>query len=270
MLFDRSLVLDPSETVEIQVRGDRQAAVVIDGHSRCQLSTGAIVRCEPSAEHGRLRALPRPPLPPDAQGQVRPDRPLTGASMLIELHIENLGVIERARPPPRRGADRAHRRDGRRQDDAVEAIELLVGGRADADDRAHGRRRGTCRGPLPRRRRRRARAVTRDLPQTGVRGRTSTAARRPSATLAELGRRCWSTCTASTLTRACWRRHPARRARRVRGDRPRPAARRAGPGHRDRRRAGGAGRRREGPCQRDRPAAIPGQRTRRGGHRRRR
>ena len=49
MLFDRSLVLDPSETVEIQVRGDRQAAVVIDGHSRCQLSTGAIVRCEPSA-----------------------------------------------------------------------------------------------------------------------------------------------------------------------------------------------------------------------------
>ena len=49
MLFDRSLVLDPSETVEIQVGGDRQAAVVIDGHNRCQLSTGAIVRCEPSA-----------------------------------------------------------------------------------------------------------------------------------------------------------------------------------------------------------------------------
>ena len=49
MLFDRALVLDPSETVEIQVRGDRQAAVVIDGHQRCHLSTGAIVRCEPSA-----------------------------------------------------------------------------------------------------------------------------------------------------------------------------------------------------------------------------
>jgi NAD+ kinase len=48
MLFDRSLVLDPSETVEIQVRGDRQAAVVIDGHSMCQLTTGAIVRCAPS------------------------------------------------------------------------------------------------------------------------------------------------------------------------------------------------------------------------------
>jgi NAD+ kinase len=49
MLFDRGLVLDPSETVEIQVRGDRLAAVVIDGQSRCELSTGAIVRCAPSA-----------------------------------------------------------------------------------------------------------------------------------------------------------------------------------------------------------------------------
>jgi NAD+ kinase len=49
-LFDRSLVLDPSETVEIQVRGDRDAAVVIDGHGRCHLTTGAIVRCEPSSK----------------------------------------------------------------------------------------------------------------------------------------------------------------------------------------------------------------------------
>lgn len=49
MLFDRSLVLDPTETVEIQVGGDRQASVVIDGNTRCELTTGAIVRCEPSA-----------------------------------------------------------------------------------------------------------------------------------------------------------------------------------------------------------------------------
>jgi NAD+ kinase len=49
MLFDRSLLLDPSETVEIQVGGDRQASVVIDGSTRCQLTTGAVVRCEPSA-----------------------------------------------------------------------------------------------------------------------------------------------------------------------------------------------------------------------------
>jgi len=42
-------VLDPSETVEIQVRGDRQASVVIDGRQVCNLSTGARVRCGPSA-----------------------------------------------------------------------------------------------------------------------------------------------------------------------------------------------------------------------------
>ena len=49
MLFDRSLVLDPSETVEIQVRGDRLASVVVDGQQLCHLGTGAIVRCQPSA-----------------------------------------------------------------------------------------------------------------------------------------------------------------------------------------------------------------------------
>ena len=49
MLFDRSLLLDPSETVEIQVGGDRQASVVIDGSTRCELTNGAIVRCEPSS-----------------------------------------------------------------------------------------------------------------------------------------------------------------------------------------------------------------------------
>jgi hypothetical protein len=69
MLFDRSLLLDPSETVEIQVRGDRQAAVVIDGHSRCQLSTGAIVRCEPSASTADFVRF-RPPLPPGAVAKL--------------------------------------------------------------------------------------------------------------------------------------------------------------------------------------------------------
>lgn len=48
-LFDRSLVLDPSETVEIDVLGDRQASVVIDGRQVCNLTTGATVRCAPSS-----------------------------------------------------------------------------------------------------------------------------------------------------------------------------------------------------------------------------
>lgn len=50
MLFDRSLVLDPSETVEIEVLPGRAAAVVVDGRQACSLDAGARVRCAPSGE----------------------------------------------------------------------------------------------------------------------------------------------------------------------------------------------------------------------------
>jgi NAD+ kinase len=49
MLFDRSLVLDPSEIVEVTVRGERLASVVVDGQPLCELAAGATVRCRPSA-----------------------------------------------------------------------------------------------------------------------------------------------------------------------------------------------------------------------------
>lgn len=54
MLFDRSLVLDPSETVEIEVVGDRDASIAIDGRPVCELRPGAIVRCSPSAATARF------------------------------------------------------------------------------------------------------------------------------------------------------------------------------------------------------------------------
>jgi NAD+ kinase len=54
MLFDRSLVLDPSETVEIDVLGDREAAVAIDGRSVCNLEPGSTVRCTPSESTARF------------------------------------------------------------------------------------------------------------------------------------------------------------------------------------------------------------------------
>jgi NAD+ kinase len=50
MLFDRSLVLDPTETVDIEVLGGREASVAVDGRSVCSLGAGAAVRCVPSAE----------------------------------------------------------------------------------------------------------------------------------------------------------------------------------------------------------------------------
>jgi NAD+ kinase len=49
MLFDRTLVLDPSEEVVIEVIGERSAAVVVDGRPVSELGAGALVRCTPSS-----------------------------------------------------------------------------------------------------------------------------------------------------------------------------------------------------------------------------
>ncbi|MGI9645777.1 MAG: NAD(+)/NADH kinase [Ilumatobacteraceae bacterium] len=48
MLFDRTLVLDPTEVVEIEVSGHRPAEVVVDGQSVASLDDGGVVRCVPS------------------------------------------------------------------------------------------------------------------------------------------------------------------------------------------------------------------------------
>lgn len=49
MLFDRSLVLNPDEVVEIEVAGHRRADVAVDGQPRSVLEPGDVVRCSPSA-----------------------------------------------------------------------------------------------------------------------------------------------------------------------------------------------------------------------------
>ena len=49
MLFDRSLVLDPTETIEIDVAGHRDARLAVDGRSVATLHDGDTVRCVPSA-----------------------------------------------------------------------------------------------------------------------------------------------------------------------------------------------------------------------------
>jgi NAD+ kinase len=53
-LFDRSLVLDPNETVEIEVLPGREASVAIDGRPVCELAAAARVRCVPAAETARF------------------------------------------------------------------------------------------------------------------------------------------------------------------------------------------------------------------------
>jgi NAD+ kinase len=54
MLFDRTLVLDPSEVVEIEVAGHRAAEVAIDGRPVLRLVPRDCVRCRPAAETARF------------------------------------------------------------------------------------------------------------------------------------------------------------------------------------------------------------------------
>jgi NAD+ kinase len=50
MLFDRSLVLDPSETVELEVLAHQEAELAIDGIRVAVLGSGDLVTCRPAAE----------------------------------------------------------------------------------------------------------------------------------------------------------------------------------------------------------------------------
>lgn len=54
MLFDRSLVLDPSEVVEIEVTGHRRAELALDGQPVASLGDGDVVCCAPSEATARF------------------------------------------------------------------------------------------------------------------------------------------------------------------------------------------------------------------------
>jgi len=49
MLFDRTLVLDPSEVIEIEVTGHRRAELTLDGLAVASLDDGDVVACTPSS-----------------------------------------------------------------------------------------------------------------------------------------------------------------------------------------------------------------------------
>ena len=57
MLFDRTLVLEPSETVEIEVAGFRPAELAVDGQRVATLAEGDVVTCCPAAETARFVRL---------------------------------------------------------------------------------------------------------------------------------------------------------------------------------------------------------------------
>ena len=108
MQFDRSLVLDPSEWVALDVLEPRSAVLVIDGFNLASLKPGCRVTCP-----GRRPACPpghvlRSGLPRHPPGQVPPGRPVarTGA----DRHAVGASGAE-----PR--GDRRRHRDPRTGDD---------------------------------------------------------------------------------------------------------------------------------------------------------
>ena len=54
MLFDRSLVLDPDEPIEIEVTGYRKVEVSVDGQRVLTLAEGDTLTCVPAVETARF------------------------------------------------------------------------------------------------------------------------------------------------------------------------------------------------------------------------
>src|SRR4029453_2522104 len=85
---------------------------------------------------GPVRHLRAPRLPPHPEDQVRVERPMTGrggggGAVLIELAVRDLGVIAELRLVLGRGMTAVTGETGAGKTMVVDAIELLVGGRAD-------------------------------------------------------------------------------------------------------------------------------------------
>lgn len=57
MLFDRALVLDPDEVIEIEVTGHRSADLNVDGQRAATLAQGSVVRFRPADEPARFVRL---------------------------------------------------------------------------------------------------------------------------------------------------------------------------------------------------------------------
>jgi len=61
MLFDRTMVLDPTETVEVEVLGHLSAGVVLDGRVGATVEPGGRVHCSPSSRVARFVRFDRRP-----------------------------------------------------------------------------------------------------------------------------------------------------------------------------------------------------------------
>ena len=257
MLFDRSLVLDPTSWSRSRSSGtDRRRCR--STASRSDARRGRRVSRHRVASTRPVRALRRATLPPDPEDEVRADGPLDAARTAHRIARRH----RTTRPRARRRADRAHGRDRCRQDDARRGDQPARRRPRRRDGGAPGRGRGAGRGPL-RRSATRSTSSPGSIPADGrsrayVNGRLATV-----GNLAEHGARAASTSTASTRTRACCRGRAARRARPLRRHRPRRRCAPRGPGSTEIDAALAAlGGDATVARPRGRPAAVPGRRAR--------
>ena len=141
MLFDRARARSRRDDRD---RGRRapQRGPQRRRQARAHARAGQHDPCRRRARAGALRALRTSSVPPDPQGQVRPVRPL----MLTELVVRDLGVIEEAHVLLGPGLTAVTGETGAGKTLLVEAIDLLVGGRADATLVRAGPRRASSRG----------------------------------------------------------------------------------------------------------------------------
>ena len=131
MLFDRSLVLEPDEWLRLTVLEGGAPRPCIDGARIVRLTLGDAVVCRAAAEPARLVSFGARRLPCRTPGPLRSDGSLSEA-MLVELRVRDLGVIADLDLVIGPGMTALTGETGAGKTLVVEALELLVGGRADA------------------------------------------------------------------------------------------------------------------------------------------
>ena len=115
--------------------GPRAAVLVVDGVTVCTLDPGAIVDCREGDRPARLLDVRHPGLPCHPAGQVPLGRsigaPAPVGPTLVELRVHNLGVIDDVTVALGPGMSALTGETGAGKRVLVEAIGLLLGGRAE-------------------------------------------------------------------------------------------------------------------------------------------
>ena len=157
MLFDRSLVLRPDTEIRIAVLGEREANLSVDGRSVAVLGNGDVLDRYALGRHRSTGDLWIWWVPPSVETKVW----FEGSLMLLELSVQNLGVIESSSLVLGPGVSVLTGETGAGKTMVVQAIQLLTGGKADASMVRTGAKEATIEGRFRNVRRRRTHFATR-------------------------------------------------------------------------------------------------------------